>query len=285
MNVVDILTQINKRPGISYRLVGRYDGGENQGAFRLTDAQGVAFVLKYQQRAGWLARLEHARRITGRLSERGVRVPRYVLIGALDDDWSYGVQSALPGAPPASLTPDQARRLINWLELQTGQGLATEPNWATYVRAAVFAGESGWSESFRVYSPATRGLLQRMQRCVDGLDDVCSQAADIVHGDLALDNVLVDAGQVSSIVDWDAAGRGDRVLDFAKLLYYSYDNRPVRDLLRRHILELRGAASLRVHLVYCILAQLDWSIHHHGPAAVDSFVAQAHTMLDDLKRI
>jgi aminoglycoside phosphotransferase len=278
-----IVDRINRRHGTSYRLLSRYQRGENQGAFALQDDTGRGFVLKYLQRAGWLSRLEHAREITRRLSERGVAVPRYVLLGELDEHWTYGVLSLLPGSPAQSLSPEQAQQLVAWIELQAGQARPAEPNWSWYVRAVVFEGESGWSASLRTYSPATRALLQRADHSVAGLEASCSEAADIVHGDLALDNLLVAGGRLSGIVDWDAAGRGDRALDIAKLLYYCYDNRPVRELLRGHLLWLRGHACASVYLVYCILAQLDWSIHHHAASTVAGLVAQANVMLDDLE--
>jgi hypothetical protein len=49
------------------------------------------------------------------------------------------------------------------------------------------------------------------------------------------------------------------------------------------ILELRGRTSLAVHLAYCILAQLNWSIHHPAPTAVDDAVALAHAIMQDLE--
>ena len=281
MNPYTILDRINLRHGTAYRLAGKYQHGENQGAFALLDAAGAAFVLKYLQRAGWVARLEHARRITRRLGERGVAAPRYELVGELEGDWTYCIQNALPGSAARSLTVAQARQLIAWIELQAEQGLATEPNWSHYVHAVVFDGESGWSESLRAYSPETQALLGRMLSRVERSRDERLVAADSVHGDLALENVLLDNGQVSGIVDWDAAGRGDRALDVAKLLYYCYDNRPVRDLLQRHVLALRGPERMNLHLVYCMLAQLDWSIHHHDARAVAGLVAQAHAIIDE----
>jgi hypothetical protein len=60
-------------------------------------------------------------------------------------------------------------------------------------------------------------------------------------------------------------------------------NVPIRTRLRARILELRGRDSLEVHLAYCILAQLDWSIHHHPRAAVDDGVTLAYAIIEDLE--
>jgi Phosphotransferase enzyme family len=44
-------------------------------------------------------------------------------------------------------------------------------------------------------------------------------AADVVHGDLNLSNVLARDGVITGIVDWDHAGVGSRALDLTSLLF------------------------------------------------------------------
>jgi len=83
-------------------------------------------------------------------------------------------------------------------------------------------------------------------------------------------------------VDWDAAGCGDRAFDLAKVLYYLYNDGPIRQRLRDRILELSSHDTLRVYMAYNILAQLDWSIHHHQPTDVDDLVIQGHAVARDL---
>ena len=278
-----LLEQINMRHNRAFRMKGRYPAGENEGAYAIVDDTGRQFVLKWHQRPAWLVRLDHAQRITEHLRRLGVPVPTYVLMGAFPDGSTYWVQQALLGAPPHQLTEAHLQQLLRYNDRQAGQASSPEQNWAAYVRAVVFAGESGWADSLRQHSAATRSVLTRLERLVADKQSCCVQMDDIVHGDLVIDNVLVDGARVTGIVDWDAAGSDDRVLDLAKLLFSSYTNQPVRDLLRARILELRGRTSLEVHLAYCILAQLDWSIHHHAPAAVDDAVALAHTIMQDLE--
>jgi aminoglycoside phosphotransferase (APT) family kinase protein len=106
---------------------------------------------------------------------------------------------------------------------------------------------------------------------------------DIVHGDLAIENVLVAEDSVSGIVDWDAAGCGDRSLDLSKLLFYSYDQPALREPLAARIRALSGQHGLALYLAYNILAQLDWSIHHHSAAAVEQGVENSHRILRDLE--
>lgn len=283
MDTEELIEHINQQHARRFRLQQRYATGENQGAFTLVDAAGDRFVLKWQPQPAPLERLQRAQRITDHLRGLGLPVPAYVLLGAVSSGATYWVQTALAGAPPGRLTLPQAEQLLRFNDVQAERALSTDQNWSTYVRAVLFAGESGWADSLRSHSPATRVVLARLERLVAGKAMACGHGADIVHGDVALENVLVDRGRVSGVVDWDAAGCGDRVLDLAKLLFYAYAEAAVRRLLWTRIVALRGHASLAVHLAYCVLAQLDWSIHHHPQAAVDDGVAFAHALFDDLE--
>ncbi|HSH82414.1 MAG TPA: aminoglycoside phosphotransferase family protein [Herpetosiphonaceae bacterium] len=282
MHTSELLEQINARHHRAFRLVRRYETGENEGAYAIVEPIDGHFVLKWHRRPAWLTRIEHARRITDRLHSLEVPVPRYVLMGTFPDEHTYWVQSSVPGTRPTALTEPHVEQLVAYNDLQAGQAIAPEQDWATYVRAVVFAGESGWTTALREHSSATHAVLTRLERLVAGKEGCCMQRDDIVHGDVVADNVLVDGERVTGIVDWDAAGCGDRVLDLAKLLFSSYLVVPVQDRLRAQILELRGRDSLEIHLAYCILAQLDWSIHHHASTGVDDVVALAHTIMDDL---
>jgi aminoglycoside phosphotransferase (APT) family kinase protein len=63
--------------------------------------------------------------------------------------------------------------------------------------------------------------------------------------------------RVSGIVDWDAAGSGDRSLDLSKLLFYAYDDSAIRADVCARIITISGRAALDILLAYNILAQLD----------------------------
>ena len=96
-------------------------------------------------------------------------------------------------------------------------------------------------------------------------------------------NVLVSGERVSGIVDWDAAGCGDRCLDLSKLLFCCYDQPALHELLSTGIRALSGQHGLALYLGYNILAQLDWSIHHHTPAMIEEGVEKSHRILQNLE--
>jgi aminoglycoside phosphotransferase (APT) family kinase protein len=284
MDAQQLVDRINLRHGTQYTLHERYATGENQGAYALTDEQDAAYVLKWNERPPWLERVRLAQRITEHLRALGMPVPRYVLADTSPDNLTYWIQTALPGTPPRQLLRSHVNQLLELSEAQARQALSAEINWSDYVRAVIFEGESGWSDSLLYYSADTKAVLKRLTQIVDGKHATILQSDDIVHGDLSVDNILAVGARISGIVDWDAAGCGDRCLDLSKLVFNSYTDATLRAPLRAQMLSISGPDAYAIYLAYNILAQLDWSIHHHSAAAVAEVVGLAHQILHDLEQ-
>lgn len=280
----ELLERISRELGASYRIRRRFTGGENHGAYEVLDASGRAFAFKYHDSADILPRLQRAQAVTRKLRELQMPVPDYLHIGTLADI-VFWVQTVLPGEPLPHLTAAQLSALLEWNEWQAGQAISAEQDWSWYVREVVFAGESGWASSLEGYSVETRALLGRLERLTAGKEGAVSRTTDIVHGDLGPYNVLAAAscGEVRGIVDWDAAGCGDRALDLSKLLFYSFEDAEIRARLWERIVQISGRDALAVYLAYNVLAQLDWSIRHHGAADVATWLAKAELVLSALE--
>jgi aminoglycoside phosphotransferase (APT) family kinase protein len=104
---------------------------------------------------------------------------------------------------------------------------------------AVGLGEFGRPSGFlvRQVDRWDRQMASSMQRRIDRLDDlvealrmqaptipdVCMEdgTAAIVHGDFRLDNLLIDHGRVTAVLDWEMATLGDPLTDLALLVVYS----------------------------------------------------------------
>jgi aminoglycoside phosphotransferase (APT) family kinase protein len=280
-----LLAHVNAHHGTRLQSGGAYRRGENQGAYPVVMADGTPLILKC---AGpdphFRPRLERAQVITGRLRDLGAPVPRYLLIGDTPDGTRYWVQEALPGEPVGRLTrPEQVDRLLAINDFQAGQAVSSEQNWTSYVVDVVFRGGSGWADELRQYGEATASLVSVLAELTAGQEACCQRTADIVHGDLSPGNILALNGQISGIVDWDAAGCGDRAFDLALLLFYHYDDPPIRTPLRDRALALAGPDALRVYLAYAILGQTTWSSRHHGQSAVEHWLSRAGRIVHDLR--
>lgn len=281
MDIPQLIARINERHQTHFTLQHRYAAGENQGAYALATPAGEMYVLKWNDRPPWLQSVRRAAQITAALADQHIPVPRYLLADTFDDGVTYWIQTALPGAPPTPLSYDHVTQACAFIELQAGRALPSTSDWSAYVLAVVFQGESSWRDSLEQHSAATQAVLARLTQLVDGKQALRLRRDDIVHGDLGPDNLLVVGDRVSGIVDWDAAGCGDRSLDLSKLLFYAYGDPMIRADLWARIIAISGRPALDIFLAYNILAQLDWSIHHHSASDVAAGVALAERILQD----
>jgi hypothetical protein len=249
-----VLDEVNTRHGTDFRLAGAYEGGE-VGALRLVDGAGRRFVFKRQSPG-------LAPQTTEALRAIGYPAPRYVAWGA-----DYHVQEELPGAPvggwgaPASWI---TARLVELNELQAGRAVDDDASWP---QAAVESVEAGFSDycvvaTLERHSDESRELLRRCRHVVERYAGAIGERRDVVHWDYTLDNVLVDGGRVTGVVDWGGTRSGDRLFDLATLVYYGHGE--LGDV-ERYVVERIGEEGLAVYFAHLAVRQSDWSLRHHGP--------------------
>jgi len=287
-----VLDEINRRHGTTFRLVRRYERGE-QGAFALEDGAGRGYVLKCPTYVGYLDGVRAAVTATDALRATGYPVPRYVLSGTIDGT-AYAIQEALPGAPMGDVTAALLPRLLALNALQRGRGLPStnaapahgRSDWPAPVVDIVLEGGDGYCllPSLRGYSRRTAALLDRLQAIVARhRDDPCLRG-DVVHWDFQGANILVEDNRVSGVVDWEGACVGDRTFDLVTLLYYAYaapDTRGVREALWQRALEQATPGVLALYLAHMILRQVDWSIRFYDAAVVARYLWASEDALRD----
>lgn len=276
---------INQRHGTVYRLAHRLPGG-TRGAYELMTAQGERAVLKCATHPQRTDQLRRTALIVARLRAVGYPAPAYLLVGAMPDGTSYYVQEFMPARPLEQITPPILDPLLAVNDLQGGHRLAVEQNWSTYVRRVVFAGESGWAGALRGYSAATADLLTAVEQTTRPYSAAVLPVTDIVHGDFGQDNVLVDDGRITAVIDLEAAGCGTRAIDLAVLLGWGYDETtPVaRARLLSRIAEIAGPGGAAICLSYQIINMVAYAMGHHEPSGVAHRVQQSWQSLDGARR-
>lgn len=276
-----LLEAINRQHGAEMTLDGRFQGGE-QGAYRIVDRAGVALVLKRGEGAAHLAWLQVAAATTAHLRTLGYPAPTYRLVGrALGAN--YSIQEILPGWPAGRIEAELLPDLLSLNALQAGQAIVEPRAWPAPVVDTVLFGGEGFCllDTMRDYSAATRELLGVVQRLVSDHADTLCETRDIVHIDFTPANILVEAGHVSGVIDWEGTCSGDRAFDLATLLFYSYADPDIRRALWQETLRWAKPGILCVYMAHLILRQVEWSARHHDRATVDQWLGRAADVLRD----
>jgi aminoglycoside phosphotransferase len=282
-NPVDVdalVVRINSLHGAAFARQGRTKIGESGAAYFLNDAAGAQFVLKFGY--GTETRTERVQQMTKRLRDLGCPAPLYVCVGD-DAGVKYSVQAMMPGKPARRMTASTVDQLIAINRLQAGLGGDLPPEWPSRVIDGVLKGFQRYCviDTLRRES-ATRAMLETLQALVVRNAGEISVTGDIVHWDFNPGNVLGDGNRITGVIDWEGACAGDRGFDLATFLFYSYDDREMRDPLWREVLDRSGHGELAVYMAHMIVRQVDWSMRHHGPESTGHWMRVAGEIVLDL---
>jgi len=282
-NMADLVAFLNAEHGTTYRLTDRLLHGKRNVA-GLYNAGGTRFIVKWSAGDQDLDRLADAVRLVDRLRSRWYPVPRYIARG-LHAGGLYVVQTALPGAPVMRLNASLVSQLIALNEIQ--RDLAVSPSaapWPARIADDVTNGGNGYCllEPMRQHSPTTARLLELVQTLAADYRNVTTPTTDVVHCDFQQSNMLGLSGKISGVVDWEGTRAGDCAFDLVTLLFYAYDQETVRDALWDRVTELTDPAAVVLYLAHLIHRQVDWSIRHDKPAAIEYWLERAHLVLREI---
>jgi len=205
--------------------------------------------------------------------DAGVPAPRYELVADLGAAVVV-VQELLPGAAPAVVD----RALVDGLLAVNGLMAGLMGSGADTDEIDLFLRRSG--PGFCLHEPLA-GYDRRTARVLDWARDVgtardVADGSDLVHMDFHPGNLLVDGGRISAVVDWDGAGRGDRVLDLVTLRFDLALRAPdLTDWFDDMLRQMVPADRLWAYWAHMSLRLVDWAIRHHTSAEVDLWLATA----------
>jgi hypothetical protein len=191
---VMLLQSINRHHQTSLRLLGRFPGGENHGAYAVGDSTGRQLVLKWQAATpASQKRLARAGCVTEQLHLLGYPVPRHLISGIAPSGDVYYVEETLPGTPVGRLVePSQVERIIALNDFQAGRAVSSEQDWSSYALQVVFDDASGWAAELRPYSSETSSVVAALEVVTTEKRNCGRTHADIVHEDLAPQSRLPD---------------------------------------------------------------------------------------------
>jgi hypothetical protein len=203
----------------------------------------------------------------------GLPAPHYELVADVGPAFVV-VQELLPGEAPSVVDRALIEAMLELNMLMLGL-LGAEPD---APQIDLYLRTSG--PGFCLHEPLA-GYDRRSARVLDWVRDVGAErdmadGTDLVHMDYHPGNVLVQDGRISAVVDWDGAGRGDRLLDLVTLRFDLAWRAPdLTDWLDGELRRAVPTDRLQAYWAHMSLRLVDWAIRHHTSAEVDLWIATA----------
>jgi aminoglycoside phosphotransferase (APT) family kinase protein len=267
---------------LGFELGARAEAGESGGAWFATAPDGAAVVLKWFPDEAVAARYATLLPALNELRSRGVPVPRYPHVLAVDG-WTVSAQERLPGASVRNPAPALVERVVDCIGLMAGiecalpaPGVAA---WGASVVQALTSGVEWWAphEPMRTGGRRSAAVLDRVEAIGADADAAWFPSDGLVHLDLHTDNVLAVDGTLTGVIDWEDACAGDPRFDLVK---YAFDldghDQPIWELVEATGIEPR---VLRVYVAHDALCFTSWAMRHH-PDDVPRQLDRAERVLD-----
>lgn len=267
---------------LGFELGARAEGGQSEGARFATAPDGTPVVLKSLPGDTMAARYEVLLPALDELRSRGVPVPEYVDVLAVDGV-TVSAQRLMPGASVGNPPPKLVERVFECTAAMADIACALSPpgadGWGASVVKTLTIGVDGWAmhEPMRTGGRRSAAVLDRIEAVGADADATWFPTTGLVHLDLHTDNVLADDGRLTAIIDWDGACAGDPRFD---LVRYAFDldghDQPVWDVVEATDIEPR---VLRAYVAHHALRCTSWAIQRH-PDDVPRQLARAERVLD-----
>ena len=197
----------------------------------------------------------------------------------------------MPGRPATRLTEPLARQVVDVLE-RCAAGHRPDPggdpraDWSQFVLQEMGDGADGLASRVCALGSREAAVVERAMALLDRLGPVELPAEDLVHGDLNLSNVLVDAdGELAGIVDIEALGAGCRVIDYASLRHSSADDADDSglNLVRSAGERAAGPSGFALCAVWNAWEYMRFGADRDGAIGSARAAAAAHRRLDRLE--
>lgn len=276
---------------LGFELSARAEVGESDdGAWFATAPDGAPVVLKWFPTENVVDRYAVLLPALDVLRSRGVPVPEYLFVGAVDG-WTVSAQRVLPGRPwqrveghGARIAPPQmVDRVFECVAAEAGivgpQPTPLLVQWGEFMIHTLTVGEEGWAMHEPMLSWNARGasLLERIEAVGAEADAYWFPSSGLVHLDLHTGNLLAgDDGILTGIIDWEGACTGDHHFD---LVAFAFDLDGAGQEIWDRVEPLIEPHLMRSYVAHMALKFTDWAIRHH-PEDVPRQLDRAERVLD-----
>lgn len=267
-----LLEAVRRQTGIALAMSGPLDGGQ-VGAARVRWRDGHEGVLKWrpdfgvaEMKAGPLAAAEALR-------ARGYPVPATELVAQVGTA-VVTVQELLPGNKIDHMDERLFEQALTLNALHVGalSGRTDVPSINLHLRKD----GPGYClhEPLRRFSARTADLERRIA-AVGAEYDERMPGFDVVHQDFHPGNMLSVGGDLTGVIDWDGAGRGDARFDLVTLRFGIHPTGAEPKVAERldALLDEFPAEALRPAWAHMSLRMTDWAIRHFPSDEVETWIA------------
>ena len=267
-----LLDAVRRETGIAFAVSGSFDGGQ-VGAARVRWPDGHEGVLKWRtdydvarMQAGPLAAAETLRVL-------GYPAPATELVVQAGTA-VVTVQELLPGTKTDYLDEHRLDQALacNAMHLGALADRTDVPSINLHLR--------GDGPGYCLHEPlrwfSARGAdLERRIAAVGAEFDERMPGFDVVHQDFHPGNLLSVDGDLTGVIDWDGAGRGDAGFDLVTLRFGIHPAGAERRVVERLDALLDGLPThvLRPAWAHMSLRMTDWAIRHFPSDEVETWIA------------
>lgn len=243
----------NAKGATEWRLVGRLVGGAQSGAWRLRSTDGSLAVLKLALTQDWANQMLRAARSVARVRAAGYPTPAWLATGVMASGVGYQIQELVSGRSLDRIGIDQARAMIEVLELEAELDPDAERCWSDFLADDLGRDRADLRAGASAAGAAGEGLLAACDRLLHSVDQIDFPRHDMVHGDFRPANILFEHGRVAGVIDIEAVGSGTRVFDYATLLDHPDIEPDALELIVASAAGIAGPTLLRVCFAHVAL--------------------------------
>src|SRR5262249_18599258 len=185
--------------------------GWNEGAHIITDPAGRRLVLKWTSEHP--ERLLNARSVIAAARAAGWPTAAWLTTLDIGNGLACCLQELVMGERPSRLDRDLARQILGILDIQAGLRPDAVVDWSDWVRGSVLEGWDDMRAPVKAGFPLGDQIVAQADRIAAACAGTELPTADLVHGNLGLDNLLQTPHGGRVATDAQSAGRGSRVYD------------------------------------------------------------------------
>ncbi|HEU0164967.1 MAG TPA: phosphotransferase, partial [Thermomicrobiales bacterium] len=203
------------------------------------DTAGGEYVVRFNSAAE--LDFDNEAAIIDLLAGSGVPIPRMIAHGVIRD-LSWAISDRIPGVQLNSLPPDEFAAMtpqvfatldrIHATDITTTAGYGyfdatltgRSSSWREHVLSIREDHPGGYNPPWEVTFATTaldRSLVMSLFAEIERLVAFCPEGRWLIHGDYGYDNILVQDGKITAVLDWLSARFGDFLFDVASLDFWS----------------------------------------------------------------